>query len=301
MIRKVLVVDPDSSSQQRCARLLRDCRCEATLVDSIQAAKRRIVEHKFDAALVDFQLASTQDFDLPAAAQRAGMRVIVAIDALQTPPDRSPLQLRGCSLLTRPLKIEELTRALDADELSAAPVAPVASPRKRDAEEFAGMVGGSEKMQRIFRLVSKVAVQRHPVLILGESGTGKELVARAIHDLGPLRDRPFVPIDCGALPPTLIESELFGHVKGAFTGAAHAREGLIASADSGTVFFDELGELPLELQSRLLRTIQEHEFRPIGSNQSFKFDARIIAAIKTSRRESIRVPSAGTSTSASTS
>ncbi len=133
-------------------------------------------------------------------------------------------------------------------------------------------------MKRIYRLVSKVAVQRHPVLITGDSGTGKELVARAIHTSGPWRDLPFVPVDCGALPPTLIESELFGHVKGAFTGANQARQGLLASAGAGTVFLDEIGELPIELQSRLLRALQEHEIRPLGDNERVRFEARIIAA-----------------------
>jgi two-component system response regulator HydG len=133
-------------------------------------------------------------------------------------------------------------------------------------------------MQKIYRLISKVALQRHPVLIMGESGTGKELVARAIHTLGPWRNHPFVPVDCGALPPTLIESELFGHVKGAFTGAAQSRQGLLAAAGEGTVFLDEIGELPVELQSRLLRALQEHEIRPLGSNERTRFEARIVAA-----------------------
>jgi two-component system response regulator HydG len=133
-------------------------------------------------------------------------------------------------------------------------------------------------MKKIYRLISKVALQRHPVLIMGESGTGKELVARAIHTHGPWRDQPFVPVDCGALPPTLIESELFGHVKGAFTGAAQSRQGLLAAARSGTLFLDEIGELPIELQSRLLRALQEHEIRPLGGNERVRFEARIIAA-----------------------
>ena len=144
--------------------------------------------------------------------------------------------------------------------------------------EVMGFIGTSEKMKKIHRLISKVALRRHPVLIMGESGTGKELVARAIHNLSPWRSQPFVPVDCGALPPTLIESELFGHVKGAFTGATQSRQGLLLAARGGTVFFDEVGELPIELQPRLLRALQEYEIRPLGSNQPMRFDARIIAA-----------------------
>jgi two-component system response regulator HydG len=133
-------------------------------------------------------------------------------------------------------------------------------------------------MQKVYRLIAKVAVKQHPVLIVGESGTGKELVARAIHSKGPWRDRPFVPIDCGALTPTLIESEMFGHVRGAFTGATQGRQGLLAAAGEGTVFLDEIAELPVELQSKLLRALQEREIKPLGSNERIQMKARIVAA-----------------------
>ncbi len=141
-----------------------------------------------------------------------------------------------------------------------------------------GLIGASEKMLHVCRLIMKVASKRHPVLILGESGTGKELVARAIHAEGPWSERPFVPIDCGALSPTLIESELFGHVRGAFTGASQARQGLLAAAGAGTVFLDEVAELPVGLQAKLLRAIQEREIRPLGSNVRLSLEARILAA-----------------------
>src|SRR5581483_11694347 len=118
----------------------------------------------------------------------------------------------------------------------------------------------------------------HPVLILGESGTGKEMVARAIHFSGPYHDKPFIPVDCGSLVPTLIESELFGYVKGAFTGAVQAKDGLLAIADGGTVFLDEVGELPVDLQAKLLRAIQEKEIRPVGSTKRVEINVRILAA-----------------------
>jgi len=143
---------------------------------------------------------------------------------------------------------------------------------------FAGLSGASARMQRVYHLIAKVAVKRTPVLILGESGTGKELVARAIHRQGLWRDRPFVPIDCGALSPTLIESEMFGHIRGAFTGATQSRQGLLAAAGEGTVFLDEIAELPLELQPKLLRVLQEREIKPLGSNERIPIKARIIAA-----------------------
>jgi two-component system response regulator HydG len=292
MTRKVLLVDHDTSSQEQCARVLRDCACEVSAANSAAAALALLASRKFDAVLVDFRLASLGGSDLPTAAKRAhpGINIILMVEGIGAPQPHQLLRLRGYPLLTKPLKIEELTRALDAPPEAAPPSPPepdTAAPALVPAE-FAGLVGVSEKMKKIYRLIAKVASQRHPVLIMGESGTGKELVARAIHTHGPWRDEPFVPVDCGALPPTLIESELFGHVKGAFTGAAQSRQGLLTAAGSGTVFLDEIGELPIELQSRLLRALQEHEIRPLGSNERTRFAARIIAATNQDLEEGIK-------------
>ena len=141
-----------------------------------------------------------------------------------------------------------------------------------------GIVGSSAKIQEVLRVASRLKDTRTSVLISGESGTGKELIARAIHFRGVFADRPFVAVDCGSLVPTLIESELFGYEKGAFTGALKSKQGLFQSADTGSVFLDEIGELPLELQAKLLRVLQEKEVRPVGSNQRVKVDVRVIAA-----------------------
>ena len=141
-----------------------------------------------------------------------------------------------------------------------------------------GIVGSSAKIQDVLRMISRLKDTRTPVLIAGESGTGKELVARAIHFRGSFANRPFVAVDCGSLVPTLIESELFGYEKGAFTGALRSKTGLFQSANGGTIFLDEIGELPLEMQAKLLRVLQEKEVRPVGSNQRIKVDVRVIAA-----------------------
>jgi two-component system, NtrC family, response regulator AtoC len=141
-----------------------------------------------------------------------------------------------------------------------------------------GIVGSSSKIQDVLRMISRLKDTRTPVLIAGESGTGKELVARAIHFRGSFATRPFVAVDCGSLVPTLIESELFGYEKGAFTGALKSKTGLFQSASGGTIFLDEIGELPLEMQAKLLRVLQEKEVRPVGSNQRVKVDVRVIAA-----------------------
>ena len=282
MSRRVLVVEPDRCSQQQCTRTLRDCACEVSAADSAGSALELLERRKFDAMLVDFRLATPSGADLHAAAGRVqpGMKIILMIEGNGAAPSAEPLRLRGYPLLAKPLRIEELARALEAPPVEATvPPIPIAGVGPTpDSTGFAGLVGPSERMTKIYRLISKVAVQRHPVLITGESGTGKELVAKAIHTQGPWREKPFVPVDCGALPPNLIESELFGHVKGAFTGAAQSRQGLLVAAGEGTLFLDEIGELPTELQSRLLRALQEREIRPLGSNERIRFEARIIAA-----------------------
>jgi DNA-binding NtrC family response regulator len=150
--------------------------------------------------------------------------------------------------------------------------------RLRNCRGIGNLLGQSPEMEKLFRIIARVSQTVHPVLILGESGTGKELVARAIHSSGAGAGKPFVPVDCGSLAPTLIESELFGHMKGAFTGAVRPREGLLVAAGSGTVFLDEIAELPLDLQAKLLRALQEKEVRPLGGTQAVPIRARILAA-----------------------
>jgi DNA-binding NtrC family response regulator len=143
-------------------------------------------------------------------------------------------------------------------------------------------------MQKVYKLIEKVSQHNYSVLILGESGTGKELVARSIHYMGSRHEKPFVPVDCSSLVPTLIESELFGHVKGAFTGAQHHKQGLLEVAGEGTLFLDEIGDLPFDLQAKLLRALQEREIKPIGSNERVQLHARVIAATNRDLESSIR-------------
>src|ERR1700716_3122597 len=145
-------------------------------------------------------------------------------------------------------------------------------------ENLDGIIGTSANIQDVLRMISRLKDTRTPVLISGESGTGKELVARAIHFRGTMAQTPFVAVDCGSLVPTLMESELFGYERGAFTGAIKTKAGLFQAANGGTIFLDEIGELPQEMQAKLLRVLQEKEVRPVGSNQKIKVDVRVIAA-----------------------
>src|ERR1700745_2338057 len=148
----------------------------------------------------------------------------------------------------------------------------------KSKQGFGNIIGRAPEMDKLYRIIAKAANSVHPVLILGESGTGKEMVARSIHYSGSCRDKPFIPVDCGSLVPTLIESELFGYVKGAFTGALQSKEGLLAIAEGGTVFLDEVGELPVDLQAKMLRALQEKEIRPVGSTKRIPINVRILAA-----------------------
>ncbi len=182
--------------------------------------------------------------------------------------------------LTKPFAIEELAAVLEriAENLSASGVSRSLRERLRMQQGAGNLIGRSPEMEKLYRILAKVAQSTHPVLILGESGTGKELVARSIHSNGPNSSKPFIPVDCGSLVPTLIESELFGYVKGAFTGANRTKDGLLATAEGGTVFLDEIGELPLDLQAKLLRALQEKEVRPVGATHRVAMNARVLAA-----------------------
>jgi DNA-binding NtrC family response regulator len=153
---------------------------------------------------------------------------------------------------------------------------------------FGGLIGTSIKMQEVYDLIRKVSQQSCPVLILGESGTGKELVARSIHNLGPRRKKPMAPVDCSALVPTLIESELFGHAKGAFTGADRSARGLFEGANEGTLFLDEIGELSVDMQVKLLRVLQEKEIRPVGSTERIPINVRVLAATNRDLEAAVR-------------
>src|ERR1035441_3836055 len=166
--------------------------------------------------------------------------------------------------VTKPFSMEELRLLLErvAGHLRLKTENRVLRETIKSRQGFGNLIGRAPEMEKLFRIIAKAGQSVHPVLILGESGTGKELVAKSIHFSGIFRNKPFMPVDCGSLVPTLIESELFGHVRGAFTGATNPKDGLLAMAEGGTIFLDEIGDLPVDLQAKLLRAIQEKEIRP---------------------------------------
>jgi two-component system response regulator HydG len=186
----------------------------------------------------------------------------------------------AADFLTKPFTMEDLGAILQrvAGRRTVDTASRSLRDRLRNPQGLGNIIGGGAEMEKLYRILSKVAQTTHPVLIQGESGTGKELVARSIHAHGPFAAKPFLPVDCGSLVPTLIESELFGYVKGAFTGANRAKDGLLTAAQGGTVFLDEIGELPLDLQAKLLRALQEKEIRPVGATHRVPINVRILAA-----------------------
>src|ERR1700737_690919 len=185
-------------------------------------------------------------------------------------------RLGAVDYVTKPFHVEELRTKLDrlVHSIELDQENRLLREQLRSRPGFGGLIGVSPKMQRVYKLIEKVAQHTYPVLILGESGTGKELVSRSIHFSGPRNNKPFSPVDCSALVPTLIESELFGYVKGAFTGAQHSKQGLFEAAGDGTLFLDEIGDLPGDLTANLLRALQEREVKPVGSTERGGIRAR---------------------------
>ncbi|MHB8655247.1 MAG: sigma-54-dependent transcriptional regulator [Terriglobia bacterium] len=282
MAISVLIVDDEQSARDLCVEILHRMGFKTETAESGARALEVMEREPVDIVLTDVRMPGLDGIELlKILRQKYPETDVVMMTGFGTiQASVEAIKLGAYDYLTKPFKVDEFKhtfqRLVEKQEL--AEENRLLREQLKARQGYAGLVGSSAGMQKVFRLILMAASKRQPVLILGESGTGKELVARAIHAQSPWKDKPFVPVDCGALTPTLIESELFGHVRGAFTGASQARQGLLASARGGTVFLDEIAELPLELQGKLLRALQEHEVRPIGGNEWTRLDARIIAA-----------------------
>ena len=278
----LLIVEDDASMRELLESSLRRAGYEVTASPTAQHALEHLGSHDVDVVVSDLQLGGMDGLALcrEAVAAQPGLPVIVmtafgsldtaieairagAYDFITKPFDTDVLQLAVARAIERRRLTDEVRRLREA-------VQP--------ADAFGDLVGSSHAMRSVFALLERVADSDVTVLVTGESGTGKELVARALHDRGRRRDGPFVAINCAAVPETLLESELFGHVRGAFTDARTAREGLFVRATGGTLFLDEVGEMPSGMQAKLLRALQERTVRPVGAEKEVPFDARIVAA-----------------------
>jgi DNA-binding NtrC family response regulator len=278
----ILIVDDEPTIREACGEVAQLTGMKATMVATAEEAMEVLENSSVDIVLTDLMLPHTSGLELLKRVHdmHPNLPVIVLTQYGTIDSAVAATRMGAIDYVTKPFRIEELRarleRASRAVELQQEN--QLLREQLRTRPGFGGLIGLSERMQRVYKTIQKVSQHEYPVLILGESGTGKELVAKSVHYSGARKERPFVPVDCSSLVPTLIESELFGYVKGAFTGALHGKQGLLEAANGGTLFLDEIGEMPVDLQSKLLRVLQEREVKPVGSTERRHIDVRIIAA-----------------------
>ncbi len=278
----LVIVDDERAIREVCREVAQSLGFNTLVAESAEHAYRLLESQAIDVVLLDLKLPGAGwSGGLHRIKQRRPDAEVIVVTGYATVQSAVQAMKNGAyDYVTKPFSMEEFKLLLDrvAAHLKLKTENRMLREKIRSKQGFGGIVGGAPEMEKLYRMIAKAAQSTHPVLILGESGTGKEMVARSIHFSGPFRDKPFIPVDCGSLVPTLIESELFGYVKGAFTGAVQAKEGLLAMAEGGTVFLDEIGEMPVDLQAKLLRAIQEKEIRPVGSTKRITINVRILAA-----------------------
>ncbi len=277
----VLVVDDDDEIRNLCAAIVSNVGYTPLVASSAEEARAILGQQGADLILLDLRLPDADGADLLKEIKKdhpdSEVIIITAYGTIRSAV--AAMKLGACQYITKPFSTPDMMRFLrEVVRDRAGTQNELPEQSSLETEGFHGIIGVSSCMRKIYKLILKLGDVDSTVLIQGESGTGKELIARAIHACGPNARQPFIPIDCNILNENVIESELFGHVKGAFTGASRDREGLFKVAGRGTVFLDEISEIPLEIQTKLLRAIQEREMKPVGSAKTVKFEARIIAA-----------------------
>jgi DNA-binding NtrC family response regulator len=278
----LLIVDDERAIREACREIAQSLGFVAYIADSAEQAFRLLETQNFDAVLLDLRLPGAGGLEaMRRIKERRPEAIVVVVTGYATVQSAVQAMKNGAyDYVTKPFSVDELKLLLErvASHLKLKSENRMLREKVKSKQGFGGIVGRAPEMEKLYRIIAKAANSVHPVLILGESGTGKEMVARSIHYSGPFRDKPFIPVDCGSLVPTLIESELFGYVKGAFTGANQSKDGLMTMAEGGTIFLDEVGELPVDLQAKMLRAIQEKEIRPVGSTRRVPINVRILAA-----------------------
>jgi two-component system response regulator HydG len=282
----ILIVEDETIIRSALRRLLERNQYQVSEAGSVQEAQERYSVSGFDLVVSDLRLPGAPGTELIKLAEGTPVLIMTSYASLRSAVDS--MKMGAVDYIAKPFDHDEMLQAVARilrDNQEARRNQPGEAPSKANgktsataAEGDIGIIGSCAAMQDLYGKIRKVAPTDSNVLVQGESGTGKELVARALHNLSKRAKAPLISVNCAAIPETLIESELFGHEKGAFTGASAGRAGLVEAADGGTLFLDEIGELPLEAQARLLRVLQEGEIRRVGSVQSQKVDVRLIAA-----------------------
>jgi two-component system, NtrC family, response regulator AtoC len=279
---RLLVVDDEQSIRRLCMTIGTSLGFACTEAESAEAAAARLDADTPDLVLTDLKLPSQSGVELlrqiKALLPRTEVAIMTGHGSIESAVDS--MKLGAYDYIEKPFRVEKMRLLLQrmAEKIRLVTENEFLRERVSTEENLDGIIGTSTNIQDVLRMISRLKDTRTPVLISGESGTGKELAARAIHFRGSMAQTPFVAVDCGSLVPTLMESELFGYEKGAFTGASKSKAGLFQTANGGTIFLDEIGELPLEMQAKLLRVLQEKEVRPVGSNDRVNVDVRVIAA-----------------------
>ena len=282
MNTKILLVDDDEDLREMVADALRLRSYDVQTAPDGTQALALLHEHEFDAVITDVNLAGTSGIDLCASvsAVRPDLPVIMITGHGSFDTAIAAIRAGAYDFITKPILIEVLHMALQRAVTHHRLRSEVRQLRGvvEASQRMEQMIGDSPQIRRVYELIDRVAASDTSVLIIGETGTGKELVARALHARSLRKSGPFIAINCAAMPVTLLESELFGHVRGAFTDAKQPRSGLLVQAEGGTLFLDELGDMPLEMQTKLLRALQERKVRPVGGDTEVPFDVRLVTA-----------------------
>ena len=291
-LASVLVIDDEEIMHEVIARLLRRQGYKVRTVSSGEEGLEVAKDQPFDLVLLDLMLPGMGGLDvLSEFTEKFPQIVVIMITAYASIENAVSATRKGAfDFITKPFKNDELLLVIKNGLEKQKLLRENQQLKKtlRTQAGFQNIIGKSEKMRQLFELVSQVGPRRSTVMITGESGTGKELIAKAVHNCSSRADGPFLPVNSGTIPFDLLESELFGHMRGAFTGATSSKKGLFEAAQGGTIFLDEIGTLPLETQAKLLRVIQEREFRRVGGIESVKVDVRIIAATNVELRKALR-------------
>jgi DNA-binding NtrC family response regulator len=292
MSHDVLIIEDERAIREELADFLREEGFSCVLAATGQEGIERVDGRDFDAVLLDIRLPDISGTDVLARLRDLTPESHVLIMTAHPSVDTvvSALRLGAVDYVTKPLILEEILQKIRRlIEFRAQQMEIQWYRRQLQTEyDFANIIGKSARMKEVYRLVERVAATDSPVLITGESGTGKELVAGAIHHNGPRKDGRFVPLNCAAIPAALLESQMFGHVKGAFTGADTRAKGLFLAANGGTLLLDEIGDLPLELQPKLLRAVEQQSVLPVGATEPVKVDTRIITTTHVDLEQAIK-------------